>query len=98
MVMAEEWLGSLARVVARAGNRQPKLVLVVACLISLVCVVYSCLNLRFLTSRNDMISPSKKVQRRWKDHLARVGGTEDDMVVVFAGADEAGIQIGRAHV
>ena len=92
MVMAEEWLGSLARVVARAGNRQPKLVLVVACLISLVCVVYSFLNLRFLTSRNDMISPSKEVQRRWKDHLARVGGTEDDMVVVFAGADEAGLR------
>ena len=92
MAQAEELLGSLARAVARVGNRRPGFILAVACVVSLVCVVYSCLNLRFLTSRNDMISPSKEVQRRWKDHLARVGGTEDDMVVVFAGAEEPGLR------
>lgn len=92
MAQADEWLGSLARAVARAGNKHPGIILALAGVVASACVLYSCLNLRFLTSRNDMISPSKEVQRRWKAHLSRVGGTEDDMVVVFAGAGEEGLR------
>lgn len=87
MAHADEWLGSLARAIARVGNRHPVILLALALVVGAGSVAYSTLNLRFLTNRNDMISPSKEVQRRWKDHLSRMG-TEDDMVVVFAGNNE----------
>ena len=80
-------LGNLALALARLGSARPRLVLVCGAVLAITCVAFACTNLRFLTSRDDMISPSKEVQRRWKDHLARVG-TEDDMVVVVAGNSE----------
>ena len=48
---------------------------------------YSAYRLRFMTSRNDMISSTKPVQQRWKEHLDRVG-SEDDMVVVASGSTQ----------
>jgi len=88
MDRAVDWLGWLAMAMARMGRGRPGIVLAIAGIISLACLVHAWASLRFLTSRHDMISPSKEVQRRWKAHLARVGGTEDDMVVVFAGENE----------
>jgi len=88
MDRAVDWLGWLAMAMARMGRGRPGIVLAIAGIISLACLIHAWASLRFLTSRHDMISPSKEVQRRWKAHLARVGGTEDDMVVVFAGENE----------
>lgn len=84
-------LGSMALALARLGASRPRLVLISAATLTLLSLLYACAHLRFLTSRDEMISPSKEVQRRWKDHLSRVG-SEDDMVIVLAGNSEQAIR------
>jgi hopanoid biosynthesis associated RND transporter like protein HpnN len=45
-----------------------------------------CADLKYYTNRNDLISPNKDYQQRWKQYLAEFGNDED-IVVVLQGKD-----------
>jgi hopanoid biosynthesis associated RND transporter like protein HpnN len=45
-----------------------------------------CAELKYYTNRNDLISPNKDYQQRWKAYLKEFGN-DDDIVVVFQGKD-----------
>jgi hopanoid biosynthesis associated RND transporter like protein HpnN len=68
--------------------RAPRLVLAL-CSLSVAASLYlACTRLQYRTQRDDLISPRKEVQQRWKRYLAEFG-QDDDMVVVFQGEDES---------
>lgn len=75
-------LMDLVRLVARF----PVATLVVLGLLSVLSVVAACTRLSFLTQRNDLVSPKKEHQQRWK-HYVEEFGEDDDMVVVVKGHD-----------
>lgn len=81
-------LGRLTGRVAGWAWDHPRWFLVAGLLLTVLAGGYAATRLRFMTSRNDMISSSKPVQQRWKEHLDRVG-SEDDMVVVAGGSNPA---------
>lgn len=82
------FLGRLTSRLATLAWDHPWWFLTAGVLLTALSAGYSMSRLRFMTSRNDMISSDKPVQQRWKEHLDKVG-TEDDMVVVAAGGDQA---------
>src|SRR5687767_495473 len=80
----------LAGLIALAG-RFPRLVLALALLLSTLSVHAFCTRLTFHTQRNDLLSPDKDYQRRWKQYLAEFGD-DDDVVVVVQGANRRRMQ------
>lgn len=83
--------GFLAQVTSRLATLawdRPWWFLAAGLILTIFAAGVSMSRLRFMTSRNDMISSAKPVQQRWKEHLDKVG-TEDDMVVVASGGDQA---------
>lgn len=81
-------LGALVSRFAGCAWDHPWWFLVAGLLLTILAAGFSASRLRFMTSRNDMISSTKPVQQRWKEHLERVG-SEDDMVVVASGSTQA---------
>jgi hopanoid biosynthesis associated RND transporter like protein HpnN len=71
--------------------RWPKLVLVVALILSGLSVYASCAFLEYHTERSDLVSPRKEYQQRWKQYLAEFGD-DDDIVVVVQGAKRASME------
>ena len=51
-----------------------------------VSIYIFCADLKYYTSRNDLISPNKDYQQRWKQYLKEFG-KDDDVVVVVEGND-----------
>ncbi len=79
--LVERLLVALVATVAR----RPWLVLAVAAVLTAVSVYAFCTRLTFRTQRNDLISPNKPYQKRWREYLAEFGNDEDIVVVVQGG-------------
>src|SRR5581483_2909259 len=65
--------------------RAPRLVLALTAVSLAVSVWLACTRLSYHTQRDEMISPKKEVQQRWRAYLQEFG-QDDDMVVVVQGA------------
>jgi hopanoid biosynthesis associated RND transporter like protein HpnN len=68
--------------------RSPLLVLSVAALSVAVSVWAACTRLQYRTQRDELISPHKECQQRWRQYLNEFGDDED-MVVVVRGSGPA---------
>jgi hopanoid biosynthesis associated RND transporter like protein HpnN len=68
--------------------RWPKLVLAVSLVLCAASVFAASRYLQYKTQRNDLISPHKDCQQRWRQYLAEFGD-DDDVVAVVRGADQA---------
>jgi hopanoid biosynthesis associated RND transporter like protein HpnN len=68
--------------------RYPRLVLTAALALCALSAYAFCTRLEYRTQRNDLLSPDKAYQQRWRDYLAEFGN-DDDMVVVLQGSDRA---------
>lgn len=68
--------------------RYPTLVLTVSLLTVGLSAFAAATRLQYKTQRNDLISPHKESQQRWRQYLAEFGD-DDDMVVVVRGKDPA---------
>src|SRR6516162_516395 len=64
--------------------RRPALVLVLSSLAVAVSAVAAGTRLQYKTQRDELISPRKASQQRWRQYLAEFG-EDDDMVVVVRG-------------
>jgi hypothetical protein len=68
--------------------RRPRLVLLLALVLSGLSLHAFCTRLEYRTQRTDLVNPDKDYQRRWQQYLAEFGN-DDDMVVVVQGSDRA---------
>jgi hopanoid biosynthesis associated RND transporter like protein HpnN len=68
--------------------RFPRLVLAVSLLLCGLSALAACTCLRYQTQRNDLMSPHKDHQQRWRKYLAEFGD-DDDIVVVVKGTNRA---------
>jgi hopanoid biosynthesis associated RND transporter like protein HpnN len=75
-------LGSLVSVVCR----YPLWVLLVSLAVAGTSLWLAATRLQYKTQRNDLVSPRKEYQQRWRDYLTEFGD-DDDIVVVVKGAD-----------
>ena len=66
--------------------RYPAAVLALSLVLAGVSVWAAATRLQYKTQRNDLISPHKDYQQRWRDYLAEFGD-DDDIVVVVKGED-----------
>jgi hopanoid biosynthesis associated RND transporter like protein HpnN len=66
--------------------RRPRLVLLLALILSGLSLYAFCTRLEYRTQRTDLVNPDKDYQRRWQQYLAEFGNDED-MVVVVQGDD-----------
>jgi hopanoid biosynthesis associated RND transporter like protein HpnN len=71
--------------------RRPRLVLLGSLILCGLSVFAACTRLQYRTSRNDLISPRKNYQQRWRKYLAEFGD-DDDMVVVVKGTEVARLE------
>jgi hopanoid biosynthesis associated RND transporter like protein HpnN len=65
---------------------RPRLVLILSAVLVAASVWASSTHLEYHTSRNDLVSPDKDYQKRWRAYLDEFGD-DDDMVVVVQGKD-----------
>jgi hopanoid biosynthesis associated RND transporter like protein HpnN len=75
----------LARFVGQVC-RFPRSVLAAALLLCGLSAYLAATRLEYRTHRDDLMSPDKECQKRWRQHLAEFGN-DDDLVVVVKGAD-----------
>jgi len=75
-------LGALVSAVCR----RPLLVLLTSLALAGLSIYAAATRLQYKTQRNDLISPHKDYQQRWRDYLAEFGD-DDDIVVVVKGED-----------
>jgi hopanoid biosynthesis associated RND transporter like protein HpnN len=80
--VVHRWLVGLVLAVCR----HPRLVLATALALALLSTWGFCTRLTYQTHRNDLVSPDKDHQQRWRSYLAEFGD-DDDMVVVVQGSD-----------
>jgi hopanoid biosynthesis associated RND transporter like protein HpnN len=66
----------------------PQFVLAVSLVLCAVSLFASSRYLQYKTQRNDLLSPHKDCQQRWRQYLAEFGD-DDDVVAVVRGADRA---------
>jgi uncharacterized protein len=66
--------------------RRPRTVLAASLLVAALSVLAAATRLQYHTSRDDLLSPHKDYQQRWKKYLAEFGD-DDDIVVVVRGGD-----------
>lgn len=72
-------------------EQNPRTVLVLSAVLVAISAYLACTRLTFLTQRNDLVSPHKDEQARWRQYVAEFGD-DDDMVVVVKGAEKAAMQ------
>jgi hypothetical protein len=80
--VVHRWLVGLVLAVCR----RPRLVLATALALAVLSTWAFCTRLTYQTHRNDLVSPNKDHQQRWRNYLAEFGN-DDDMVVVVQGSD-----------
>lgn len=68
--------------------RAPRLILCLTAVSLALCAWLACTRLQYRTQRDEMISPTKEVQQRWRAYLQEFG-QDDDMVVVVQGDSSA---------
>lgn len=84
-------LASLLAGLVRSVCRWSWPTLIISLLLCVFSVFLAWTQLRFLTQRNDLASPHKDYQQRWRQYVAEFGD-DDDMVVVVQGRDRARMQ------
>jgi hopanoid biosynthesis associated RND transporter like protein HpnN len=67
--------------------RFPLFTVVVVGILVALSILAACTGLSFLTQRNDLVSPTKEHQQRWRLYV-REFGEDDDMVVVVKGQNQ----------
>ncbi len=77
-------LNGLLRSVSLASAMNPKMVLVLVTLVSILCAVASGLLLKFKTDRSDLIDPDAEFHKRWMAYIESFGDSSDMVVVVEA--------------
>jgi predicted RND superfamily exporter protein len=80
--VVHRWLVGLVLAVCR----HPRMVLATALTLAVLSTWAFCTRLTYQTHRNDLVSPNKDHQQRWRSYLAEFGN-DDDMVVVVQGSD-----------
>jgi hopanoid biosynthesis associated RND transporter like protein HpnN len=71
--------------------RYPGWVLLVSLILAGASLWAAATRLQYKTQRNDLVSPQKEHQQRWRDYLAEFGD-DDDIVVVVKGRDRASME------
>jgi hopanoid biosynthesis associated RND transporter like protein HpnN len=66
--------------------RYPLMVVLLSLAVAGVSIWAAATRLQYKTQRDDLVSPHKEYQQRWRDYLAEFGD-DDDIVVVVKGAD-----------
>ncbi len=75
-------LNGLLRSLSLASAANPKLVLVLVALASILCAVSAGVLLKFKTDRSDLIDPDAEFHKRWKTYIESFGDSSDMVVVV----------------
>lgn len=84
-------LNGLLRAVSLASAANPKLVLMLVALASILCAVSSGLLLKFKTDRADLIDPDAEFHKRWMAYIESFGDGSD-MVIAVKGKTPERIQ------
>jgi hopanoid biosynthesis associated RND transporter like protein HpnN len=80
-----------------AACRFPRCVLAAALALCALSAYAAAFHLHYLTQRDDLLSPTKDYQQRWKKYLAEFGD-DDDLVVVVQGDDRAALRAALERV
>jgi hopanoid biosynthesis associated RND transporter like protein HpnN len=71
--------------------RRPRTILALSLLLCGLSIYGACTRLQYHTQRNDLISPKKDYQQRWRAYLEEFGD-DDDIVVVVKGHERQAMQ------
>jgi len=81
-------LNGLLRAVSLSSAANPKLVLVMVTLASVLCAVSAGVLLKFKTNRADLIDPDAEFHKRWMSYVESFGDSSDMVFVIEGGSSE----------